>query len=127
MPTDQFSLFVEAPLLLFFLCAVLPTYGRTSESDRPDDYLTLLEAVPYFLTRVHKNTAARWANKGCYGIKLKTIRYGGKRLTKKSWVEEFNQAVLGATPNVYADSPATSSTSQQAVSQLDAMGVKQNH
>jgi hypothetical protein len=87
MPTDQFSLFVEAPLLLFFFCAVLPTYGRTSESEPPDDYLTLLESVPFFLTRVHKNTVARWANKGCYGIKLMTIRYGGKRLTKKSWLK----------------------------------------
>jgi hypothetical protein len=120
MPTDQFSLFVEAPLLLFFLCAVLPTSGKTSEA--ANDYITLLEAAPLFLTRPHKNTVVRWANKGCYGIKLRTVRYGGKRLTKKNWVEKFNQAVLGATPNVYADSPATSSTSQQAVSQLDAMG-----
>ena len=123
MPTDYSSLLEVVSLFLFFLCAVLPTSGKTSEA--ATDYITLLEAVPLFLTRPHKNTVVRWATKGCYGVKLRTIRYGGKRLIRKIWVEEFNQAVLGATPNVYADSPATSSSHQQAEAKLDTLlGVK---
>ena len=121
MPADLFSLFVEAPLLLFFLCAVLPKYGRTSEA--ANDYITLLEAVPYFLTRPHKNTIVRWANKGVYGVKLRTIRYGGKRLTRPCWCEDFNRAMQGASPDVYADSPATTSSHLAAEARLDAMGV----
>jgi hypothetical protein len=123
MPTDYSSLLGVVSLFLFFLCAVLPKYGKTSEA--ATDYITLLEAVPYFLTRPHKNTVVRWANKGCYGIKLRTVRYGGKRLTRKIWVEKFNQAVLSATPNVYADSPATSTSHQQAEVKLNSLlGVK---
>jgi hypothetical protein len=130
MPTDLFSLFIEASFLLFFLCAVLPKYGSTSDlpkygrpSDEATDYITLLEAVPYFLTRPHKNTIVRWANKGVYGVKLKTIRYGGKRLTRPCWCEDFNRAMQGASPDVYADSPAPTSSHLQAEAKLDAMGV----
>jgi hypothetical protein len=125
MTNDLFSLHVAAPFLLLFLCAVLPKYGRTSDVVATD-YITLLEAVPYFLTRPHKNTIVRWANKGVYGVKLKTIRYGGKRLTRPCWCEDFNRAMQGASPDVYADSPATTSSHQAAEARLDAMGVVSN-
>ena len=88
-----------------------------------NDYITLQEAVSFLPSRVHKNTLIRWASKGVYGVKLKTIRYGGKRLTRKVWVEEFNQAMQGASPDCYADSSAPSSSHQRAEAALDAMGV----
>jgi hypothetical protein len=91
------------------------------------DYITLLEAVPYFLTRPHKNTIVRWANKGVYGVKLKTIRYGGKRLTRPCWVEEFNRAVQGASPDVYAGDSAPTTSHLAAEATLDVMlGVVSN-
>ena len=109
MSADLFSLFVEAPLLLFLFCAVLPKYGSTSDlpkygrpSDEATDYITLLEAVPYFLIRPHKNTVVRWADRGVYGVKLKTIRYGGKRLTRKVWVELFNPNLSGNSSSSHA-------------------------
>ena len=87
------------------------------------DCITIPEAVPLFLNRPHRNTVIRWANKGVYGVKLKTIRYGGKRLTRKVWVEEFNQAMMGASPDVYAGNSAPSSSHQAAEAQLDARGI----
>jgi hypothetical protein len=88
-----------------------------------NDYITLLEAVPLFPTRPHRNSVIRWASRGCYNVKLKTLRFGGKRLTRPIWVEEFVQAVMGASPDVYADSPAPTSSHQAAEARLDAMGV----
>jgi hypothetical protein len=85
------------------------------------DYITLLEAVPYFLTRPHKNTVVRWANRGVYGVKLKTIRFGGKRLTRPCWVAEFNQAVMGASPDAYADTSVPTASHQLAEAKLDVM------
>ncbi len=88
-----------------------------------NDYISLLEAVPYFPTRPHKNTVVRWANRGCYGKKLKTIKCGGKRLTRPCWVQEFNRAVMDASPDVYADSSVPTPSHQAAEAQLDAWGV----
>ena len=89
----------------------------------PKDYITLLEAVPCFLTRPHKNTIVRWATKGVYGVKLKTVRFGGKRLTRRVWVEQFNRAVMGASPDVFAETVETSAAHKTAEKKLDAMGI----
>jgi hypothetical protein len=134
MDIDSFSLHVVAPFLLFILCAVLPKYGSTSDlpkygrpSDEATDYITLLEAVPYFLIRPHKNTVVRWADRGVYGVKLKTIRYGGKRLTRKVWIEEFNKAMIGASPDPYAADSAPTTSHLAAEATLDVMlGVVSN-
>jgi len=90
-----------------------------------DDYISLQAAAPLFPTRPHKNTIVRWANRGLYGVKLKTVRYGGKRLTRPVWVDEFNVAMLGASPDSFADSnsPAPTSSHEQAEAKLDEMGV----
>jgi hypothetical protein len=89
----------------------------------PKDYITLLEAVPCFLTRPHKNTIVRWATKGVYGVKLKTVRFGGKRLTRRAWVDQFNESVMGASPDSYAD-VEPSAAAKKAAKKLDKLGIK---
>jgi hypothetical protein len=89
----------------------------------PDDFITLTESAPLFPTRPHKNSIVRWASRGCYGVKLKTVRFGGKRLTRPIWVEEFNHAVMRTTPDVYAASSAPTAAHQHATAKLDEMGI----
>jgi len=86
----------------------------------PKDFLSLREACAHFPSRPHLNTVGRWATRGVYGVKLKTCRYGGKRLTRKAWIEEFNAKLLSSSPSFKIDGtdPATA-----AEDKLDAMGI----
>jgi hypothetical protein len=89
-------------------------------SVKSGEYLTLVEACKLIPGRPHKNTVRRYMHKGHEGRYLKFWRVGGKIFTTEDAIAEF----IGSSQPT--DSPATSS-SQQAVEQLDAMGVKQNH
>jgi len=89
----------------------------------PEDYISLSEACKQFPSRPHRNTVIRWASRGCYGVKLKTVRYGGKRLTRPIWVDEFNASLLGASPDSFADTDANAPSHAAAESRLDAFGV----
>jgi len=114
MPTDCISL-ADAIILsvsFFFASCVMPT-----------DYISLREACKFFPSNPHKNTVIRWANRGVYGVKLKTVRFAGKRLTRKVWVDEFSVAIMGASPDSYADSAVPTTSHAAAEAKLDSLGV----
>ena len=56
-------------------------------------YLTINQAAAILPARPHRNTVVRWMQTGCDGMKLRSVRFGGKRLTSEKWVEEFIAAV----------------------------------
>ncbi|HCK41090.1 MAG TPA: hypothetical protein DHW22_05610 [Planctomycetaceae bacterium] len=62
----------------------------------------------------------RLASKGCYGVRLKTVRYGGKRLTRKVWIDEFNKKVLESSPSFQMDTDPV----KTAAAKLNSMGIK---
>jgi hypothetical protein len=44
-------------------------------------------------------------------------------MTRPEWVKEFIEAAIKATPDIYANSPTTTTSHQRAKAKLDAMGV----
>jgi hypothetical protein len=53
---------------------------------------------------------------GCYGVKLRSVRFGGKRFTTEQWISEFVAAVQkgdSISRNEHLEANAA----------LDAMGV----
>ncbi|WP_425400175.1 DUF1580 domain-containing protein [Aeoliella sp.] len=79
-------------------------------------YLSVADAAKRFPGSPHVNSVRRWMQVGCRGVKLRSIRFGGKRLTTTQWCDEFDQAVR------QADSAVTSEH-HQAQAKLAAMGV----
>ena len=90
----------------------------------PEDFLSLSDACGLFPTKPSRNTVVRWATKGVYGVRLQTCRYGGKRLTRKVWIDEFNAALLKNSPSDKPiDAPVKTAARSTAADKLDAMGI----
>jgi len=90
----------------------------------PEDFLSLSDACSHFPTKPSRNTVVRWATKGLYGAKLQTIRFAGKRLTRKVWVAEFSAAMLKNSPTYARDDAPVTAAAEDAASKLDALGIK---
>ncbi|EGF29887.1 protein containing DUF1580 [Rhodopirellula baltica WH47] len=54
-----------------------------------EELIQFKEVPPLLQKRVHTSTAWRWANRGINGIKLETVKVGGKRLTSVQAVTRF--------------------------------------
>ncbi len=54
-----------------------------------EDLIGMKEVPPTLPTRVHIATVWRWANRGIRGVKLETIRLGGKTLTSQQALTRF--------------------------------------
>ena len=39
-------------------------------------------------------TVYRWALKGLSGVRLKTVKSGGRRVTRQDWIDEFVERAL---------------------------------
>lgn len=89
----------------------------------PQDYVTIRQAVSLFPTRPHVGTLKRWMTRGVYGVRLQSVKFGQKRLTRPVWVHEFIDRTIKATPDVFADTSATATSHQAAVKELREMGV----
>lgn len=79
-------------------------------------FLTIVEASQRLPGRPHRNSVRRWMASGCCGIKLRSVRFGGKRLTTAAWCDEFISAVTDKTGGASIDH-------HTAEAQLDQMGV----
>lgn len=55
----------------------------------PTDYITLSQAAQELPGQPHLVTLHRWATRGIKGVKLGTIRVGGRRLTTKEDIDLF--------------------------------------
>ena len=80
------------------------------------EYLSVRQACAHVPGRPHVNSIRRWMTEGCYGIKLRSVRFGGKRLTTKQWLAEFTDAVTsrGGQPGEHLEAEA----------KLDSLGVR---
>jgi hypothetical protein len=56
------------------------------------DLVPLSHASPLFPTAPHPTTLWRWAREGVGGVKLETIRVGGRRFVTRTAVDEFLRA-----------------------------------
>jgi hypothetical protein len=54
-----------------------------------EDLISFNEVPPMLQMRVHVSTIWRWANRGIGGVKLETIKLGGKTLTTSQAVTRF--------------------------------------
>lgn len=79
-------------------------------------YLSISEASQRLPHRPHKNSVRRWMTEGCYGIVLRSTRFGGKRLTTEEWINDFVAAVQSSTPTANV-------AHLEATAKLDKMGV----
>ncbi len=79
------------------------------------EYIPIARASRFFPGNPHANSVRRWASRGLHGIKLQSIRFGGKRLVTESWCREFCDAVTASS--------GSSMEHAQAEAKLDALGV----
>jgi hypothetical protein len=63
-----------------------------------EDLIRFAEVPDLVPARVSTVTVARWARVGVRGVKLETIRVGGKVLTSREAVERFLAAMNGGRP-----------------------------
>ena len=79
------------------------------------DFYPLSKASRFFPGNPHENSVRRWAAKGLNGVKLRTMKFGGKRLTCQEWCLEFQHAV--------SEGETAQHPHIQAEAHLDRLGV----
>jgi hypothetical protein len=84
-----------------------------------NELITFKEAAKRVPGRCHVNTLRRWGSKGHKGVILETWRCARRILTSAAAIDKF----ISATTGVQSTEPVATSSHQQAVAQLDAMGV----
>ncbi len=62
-------------------------------SDRKTELLTFSEARKIIPGRPDLSTIHRWANQGIKGIRLRTLKVGGRRFVSKAEIEVFIAAL----------------------------------
>lgn len=60
------------------------------------EFITFTEAAQQIKSRPHVSTFYRWRTRGVNGIKLETVRIGGRRMLTKSALDKFIAAVTAA-------------------------------
>ena len=95
-------------------------FTKLPPSIRDDEHLTLAQATTIIPGRPHINTVRRWCDRGFRGIKLRSWRCAGRRLTSVPAIDEFLAATTGVASQ--AD-PATKASHLEAEAALDDMGV----
>jgi hypothetical protein len=64
--------------------------GRTAD-------LVPLQRVPAMLPgRPHRSTVFRWAQRGCRGVRLRTVSVGRTKCTTEAWLWEFFEQIAAA-------------------------------
>jgi hypothetical protein len=96
-----------------------------------DGYLTLKRACRLFPGRdgdsISLPTLYRWAEFGVRGVKLRTVRSGGLRVTTPAWCADFVREVTAATDGKPAagavTAPPDPDRQQHVAAQLDKLGL----
>ncbi len=97
--------------------------------DQIEELLSLPTAVEAATgQRPHPSTLHRWRLRGIKGVRLVTIRLGGKRLCSVESVLRFLAGVTEATDGPQQSTPARTSHQRQAAidraeAELDAAGI----
>jgi hypothetical protein len=95
---------------------------HTSES-----LLTFPEAAAALPDRPHVSTVHRWRMRGINGIKLETIRIGGRRYTSQEALDRFIGAITSAVDGLEPAKPTSRKHQlrrhEQAERELEAAGI----
>jgi len=90
-----------------------------------ENLITLRQAASR--CKVHVASCARWALKGVGGIKLESIKLGGRRYTSVEALQRFAEATTAAADKKRPSKPRTSKLREQQIAQaeaaLDAAGI----
>ena len=91
-----------------------------------ESLLSMTDASREFPGRPHVSTLWRYAQTGCRGVKLETIRCGGRRFTSREALERFTRAVTVAVdgPGVNIPTPTPRQADlRRAEEKLDRAGI----
>lgn len=78
-------------------------------------FVPISRASNLFPGNPHPNSIRRWAEKGLGGVKLRTMKFGGKRLTCDEWCSDFCRRVTANSDYELAR--------LQAEAELDEYGI----
>ena len=82
-------------------------------------YLTFKQAAQTLPGRPHISTLARWRSRGIHGVKLTTVKIGGRRMVAADDLQRFIEAVTCAADGQPAPT-RTSKQRQRAVERAEA-------
>jgi hypothetical protein len=94
-----------------------------------EDLITLIQAArqqpPGRRGRpVHVSTIVRWADRGIRGVRLETVRIGGRRLTSRQALQRFADRLTGADSEPVRPRAEARKAHRIAEARLDELGVK---
>ena len=90
------------------------------------DFIPIELVAKALQINVHVSTVHRWGSRGVRGVKLRTIRIGGKRYVTRAALDEFAAGVTAAVDGERHIAPTTKTRCQgiaAAERQLDRRGV----
>ena len=77
----------------------MPSYDRKPEMSinlASTTYLSFAEVAKLLPGRPHISTLHRWRTRGVHGVKLATVKIGGRRMVEASSLDQFCEAVTCA-------------------------------
>jgi hypothetical protein len=73
------------------------------------------------LKRAHRSIGFRWTTRGVSGIKLRSLKIGGRRYTSPLWLEQFFQQVSVADSNGEAGPKSPQMANRKAANAHDVL------
>ncbi len=86
------------------------------------EFISLRDSCALFPSKPSLSTVVRWATKGVNGVRLKTAKFAGRRLTTITWVNEFIKETIDSSHDGYK-SEGQSTAHKIAEARLVKMGV----
>jgi len=84
-----------------------------------ESLLSLVKAAQFH--NVHVSTVHRWRLRGNLGVKLETVRIGGKRMTSREALERFHERVTAAADGSVAVScPESDRARERRLAKVEA-------
>ena len=80
--------------------------------------LSLNEATKKFPSSVSRATLERWIRRGVHGVKLATIKIGGRRFTTASAIQDFLLGQQHTTPEPARSEPRRGNLSKKSIADL---------
>jgi len=81
-------------------------------------FFSLNEATKKFPSPVSRATLERWIRRGVHGVKLATIKIGGRRFTTASAIRDFLLGQQHTTPEPARTEPKHGNLSKKAIADL---------
>lgn len=83
-------------------------------SDPLEELMLVTKAIQILPFRTHPSTLIRWSKRGVGGVKLETVRVGGRRLVSRRALMDFINTLTKAVDGDVASAP-TQSTRRRSI------------